>query len=201
VISADQKVLFAGHAWHAIEIVGVALVSLLGIWMFEGLRRKPQPRDAGNPAGASIRRIRAAEPFPTGRQPILRLVALAGFAAGAIHLAVMPEHFKESLLYGTFFLVSAMIQIGYSAWLLLRPSRSLLVVGAAGNLAIVLLWIITRTVAIPAGPDAGETEAFGLLDVLCSLCEVAMAVGALVLLYGVRRRAHSPNARTRPAGV
>jgi hypothetical protein len=100
MISAQDKVLFAGHGWHLMELLGFFLTSIVGIWAAEVLRHRPH----GNPA-----QIR--------RGPLLWLVALFGAAAGGIHLAVMPEHFEESVLYGTFFLACALTQIAYSGWL------------------------------------------------------------------------------------
>jgi hypothetical protein len=173
MIVAEHRVLFAGHGWHLVEILAVFFTSIIGIWVGEAIRRRPRNESA------DVR-----------REALLWLVAVFSAAAGGIHLIVMPEHFEESALYGTFFLVSALVQIAYSGWLLARPSRVLLAIGAVGNTAVVLLWLFTRTIEIPLGPAAGTTEEFGSLDVLCAIFEVLMAAGALVfLLRGRSRRA------------
>ncbi len=102
--------------------------------------------------------------------------------AAAIHLWVVPEHLEEWWGYGAFFLVCALAQGLYALGLLRRPSRPFLLLGVAGNLAVVILWLVTRTTGIPLlGPHAGETEGVGMLDLACTLAEVCVivALGAL----------------------
>ena len=161
--------LFAGHGWHLLEILGVFVTSIAGIWVAEALRGRP-----GVKAG----------PLPRGRS--LWLVALFGVVAASMHFEVMPQHFRESALYGSFFLVAAVLQIGYSGWLLARPARALLVVGAVGNASVALLWLFTRTVEIPLGPAAGTREGYGVLDSVCSGCELLLAVVASAILLRER---------------
>ncbi len=67
----------------------------------------------------------------------------------AVHLWVVPEHLEEWWGYGTFFLVCALAQGLYALGLLRRPSRPFLLLGVAGNLAVVILWLVTRTTDIP----------------------------------------------------
>jgi hypothetical protein len=104
-------------------------------------------------------------------------VALSLIAA-LIHLWVMPEHIEEWWGYGTFFFVCALAQVLLALGLLRRPSRLLLLLGAGGNLAIVILWLVTRTAGIPLlGPHAGEVEGVGVLDLACTLAEVGIVAG------------------------
>jgi hypothetical protein len=101
-----------------------------------------------------------------------------------IHLWVMPEHFEEWWGYGAFFLVAAVAQLLYVPILLRWPGRTVLLAGIAGNLAIMALYLLTRTVGIPLfGPGAGEVEGFGLVDVCASASEagIAVALGAALL--------------------
>ena len=68
------------------------------------------------------------------------------------------------------------------------PSATILALGALGNLAVVVIWIYTRTVGLPLGPDAGETEAVGAPDALSSAFELVLAAGgALALAYPIAR--------------
>ena len=79
-------------------------------------------------------------------KPILCVAAALSLFAALIHLWVMPEHFTEWWGYGLFFLVAAVAQVVYVPLLLRWPNRSVLLVGIAGNLAIVVLYLLTRTV-------------------------------------------------------
>jgi hypothetical protein len=109
----------------------------------------------------------------------LRIAAALSLLAAAIHLGVVPEHFEEWWGYGTFFLVLAVVQGLYALGLLRRPpSRPYLLLGAAGNLAVASLWLVTRTTGIPLlGPHAGEIEVVGAPDLACTLAEVGIVAG------------------------
>jgi len=109
---------------------------------------------------------------------VLYAAAALSLLAALIHLWVMPEHFEEWWGYGAFFLAAAAAQIGYAPILLRWPSRPILLAGVAGNLAIVILWLVTRTAGIPLfGPHAGEVEAAGGLDLTCTLAEAGIVAG------------------------
>jgi hypothetical protein len=145
-------------------------------------------------AGVHLRTKLRARPTEEGRRPPLPrsvwLASAAGAAvlSGSVHLFVTGEHFRESALYGSFFLVLAVLQLAWAAWLMVRPSRAWLSAGAAASVLVVLLWLATRTVGIPIGPEAGELEEFGALDVVASAAEVAVAIFALAAVR-VRLRA------------
>jgi hypothetical protein len=171
----NQNLLGGNHLWHILEGLGFLVISLGGIALAEYLQKRRRARGERIDTPVSARRTAT----------LLPLVALAGAGAAGVHLVVMPDHFEESTLYGLFFAVTATVQLTYSAWLLIRPARPLLAVGAIGNLAIVGLWLLTRLVGIPLGPGAGTTEKFGGLDILAAAFELTMAVGAIAL---IRRR-------------
>ena len=126
-------------------------------------------------------------------KPMLYAAAALSLVAALIHLWVMPEHFREWWGYGAFFLASAAAQVLYVPLLLGRPSRGILLLGVGGNLAIVSLYLLTRTVGIPLfGPHAGEVEGAGFMDLCATTSELGIvaALGA-VLLRGLpsdRRR-------------
>jgi hypothetical protein len=105
----------------------------------------------------------------------------------------MPEHFQEWWGYGTFFLVAAVAQVLYVPLLLRWPDRTILILGVGGNLAIVLLYVLTRTVGIPIfGPHAGEVKGLEFTDLCATTSELGIVVAlGTVLLRNVsseRRR-------------
>jgi hypothetical protein len=116
---------------------------------------------------------------------ILYSVAALSLLAALIHLWVMPEHLEEWWGYGTFFLGAAIAQGLYSTALLRWPHRSLLLLlGIGGNLLIVALYLVTRTVGVPVfGPDAGEVEEVGFTDLSATISELAivLTLGAVLL--------------------
>ena len=153
---------------------------------------------AGLGLGADIRawwRRGGRDRVRTVSAPMLVAAALSGVAA-LIHVAVCPEHFADGLVYGIFFAVSAGCQLGWSVLATVRNARWLAPAGLMGNAAIVLLWAVTRTIGIPLGPEAGEIERVGVLDLLCAGCEIGvMAICALA----IRQHVH-PRQKPRPGG-
>lgn len=128
-----------------------------------------------------------------GGDRLLFTAALASVGAAAIHFQVIGMHFDEYTLYGVFFVVSAIAQLVWAIWLLLRPWPPLLVFGALGNAAIVATWIIDRAGAMPIGPDATKPPPYGLGDGIASGFEVLLVVACVAALM---RRRESPLRRS-----
>lgn len=118
---------------------------------------------------------------------MLYSAAALAFFAEAMHLWVAPGHYLEWLGYGVFFLAAAVFQGVLGAALLFRARRWVFFLGAIGNLAIVLLWAYTRTVAVPLGPMAGEAEAVGVFDLACTSAEVALVILLATLWWRYRK--------------
>jgi hypothetical protein len=168
---ADASSLWAVHRGHILMLV--AWLAIVGVVYAVGI----------------VRRHKENGPVALSRSPWLVGAAGASVASGAVHLAVIREHFAEAALYGWFFLVLTLLQAGWAVAVVVRPSRIVLTAGAVASLGVVMLWLATRTVGIPLGPAAGETEAFGGLDIAASALELAVALcAATVLLAGRHRR-------------
>lgn len=110
-------------------------------------------------------------------------------AASTLHGLAAPDHFNEWWGYAAFFVMAAVAQMGYAVILLISPwrydatggirtdggidvARISYLLGTAGNAAIVALYVVTRTVGIPFfGPEAGEVEPVGAIDVISKVTE------------------------------
>ncbi len=123
-----------------------------------------------------------------GTRAIYAAAALS-LVAALIHLWAAPEHFEEWWGYGAFFLISALTQGLLAVLVLRRPGSNLIsLCGIAGSLAIVLIYIVTRTVGIPFfGPHAGEVEGPGLLGMFSVVAEMGLAI-VLITFLGDRLR-------------
>jgi diguanylate cyclase (GGDEF)-like protein/PAS domain S-box-containing protein len=131
----------------------------------------------------------------SARRRVLQKLACGSLFAGTVHAGLCPAHFREATLFGLFFAVVAILQLVWAAAILVRPSRPLLVLGAAGNLLTIGVWGVSRTIGIPFGPSPWRAEAVGLGDVFTSLVEAAVAVGAFHLLStGMVGRRQRPRA-------
>jgi len=119
----------------------------------------------------------------TARPYVLGALASLSAAAAAIHFAVVFEHFRDYLLYGVFFLVLGWAQLIWPAVLLWRPSRLWLWLGIAGNAAVLAVYVASRTVGLPFGPDLHHPEQVGGLDVMSCVLEFALVIGCAALLW------------------
>jgi hypothetical protein len=138
------------------------------------------------PAGDAERRS-PADPTPVRSQPILVVIALS-VAAGAIHAVAMVDHFDHHWLYGAFFLVVTYAQILWAIWIYRHPDdRRALVAGVAGNLAIVAVWVASRTVGMPVGPDVWKPENIGAMDIMATLDQLVLAGVIVAVVAPVTR--------------
>lgn len=113
---------------------------------------------------------------PSGAPEIVLMVVALSVAAGVIHAVAMLTHFREWWVYGVFFLAVTCAQFAWAAWLYRHPAdRCTLVYGAAACLAITGVWVVTRTVGLPLGPEAGHPERVGGIDVMASLDQLIIA--------------------------
>jgi hypothetical protein len=124
-------------------------------------------------------------------EALVLVAALLSGVAATVHGIVCPEHFRESLLYGGFFAVAAGAQVAWAALVVLRSHRWLVVAGLTGNLAILALWAVTRTIGVPLGPGAGEIEEIGVLDIVATVCEVGVVACCAWLLIRARARTNA----------
>jgi hypothetical protein len=128
-------------------------------------------------------------PARAGRQPetALRLrgsLALASASAALIHVMAASHHFAEWWLFGTGFVVMAVVQAGSAIALERSAARWAPIAALVVNVPIMVLWVWSRTIALPFGPEAGEAEAVGVADALCTLTELVIIGGALALHRG-----------------
>jgi hypothetical protein len=115
-------------------------------------------------------------------------VASASTGAAAIHYAVVAEHFDEWWGFGLFFVASAVAQLVWAVAVMASRSRFLIWVGVIGNAAIVLLWVVTRTVGTLVGPEPATPEPIGLADSVATAFELIIVVAGTWLAWsdGIR---------------
>jgi hypothetical protein len=113
---------------------------------------------------------------------ILSVIALASIAAGAINIAAAATVGSSNAQNLAFFIVVGAAQVGWGAVALVRAPRWWLALGAAGNLIVVATWVVSRTVGLPVGPEAGITLPVHFPDTLATALEAAVVVGSAALL-------------------
>ena len=116
------------------------------------------------------------------RSWLIRATVIA-VSLGLIHILATPLYFDQWLGYGVFFIAVAVLQVMYSMALAVgQPNRTLLWVGIAGNAAVIVMWLLTRTYGIPFGPMAGEVLPIGLLDAAAQTLAAIQIVHLAVLV-------------------
>lgn len=146
------------------------------------------------PATSSRNGSSLDEPVPNGTPPSRRAagvttvgeslawcVAALLVGSAGIHFDMMGEHAGVSWSHGTFFGVVAWLQVALAAGIVWRRTRPMAVAVVLVNLAVLAVWVLTRTVGIAIGTD-GTPEAWGRTDILCAVLEGFAVVGALALL-------------------
>lgn len=129
-------------------------------------------------------RSRSAWPIPAADSAL----AVVSLATAGIHFAVMGEHFQEYVAFGVFFAVVGWFQSLWALVLVISPTRSLLFTGAIVNALVVGVWLVSRTIGLPIGPDPGVAEPAAFLDVLSTVLEVVIVASIVVLLLRGRPR-------------
>lgn len=184
---------------------GVLVIGLLGLlallgpqWV--GTPRRQGPRDEHERRVAELHQqivtgslgttrvmtpTIAAFSRPALGAALLPIAVVSSTAAAGVHGAVGPAHFHELLHFGVFFAATALAQISWSILMVLNPTRRLLVIGVAGNAALLSLWLITRSVGLPFGLMP-TPEAVGPWDLCCGVWE------AIVVVVGFRALRQPP---------
>lgn len=190
LLHAHDSLSLGAHSIHY-AVVGLGVLGLVAMLSPRFLAETPVPRDEHE---ARVRSLRAglagvAQADWTPRGPVLTathrvllpLAVVSSAAAAGVHAAVTPEHLQESLLLGLFLATAAVAQLAWAAAVAAHGSRPLLLVGACGDLALLTLWAVTRTLGLPFGLLPGP-EAIGPWDLACGAWELVTAGCCLALL-------------------
>jgi len=123
-----------------------------------------------------------AQPY-TRDETILVLVAALAFVGGLIHVGAAVEHWREFHLYTLVFSCFAALQATWALLLLRGASRRVLLLGCALQLGIVVLWVISRTVGVPIGPEIWTPESIGVADVIATVGEWMTVIAVVSVVF------------------
>jgi len=123
----------------------------------------------------------------------LPAVLVAGLlGAAAVHAAVVPEHLGEWPAAGGFFVLLTLAEIAAAA-LVATHRRWALPMALAVSAGPLLLWLWSRTLGMPFGPDPWVPEAVGLADIAACALELTTLVLAVALTPARRSRERPPS--------
>src|SRR3954468_3562344 len=89
------------------------------------------------------------------------VAAVLSLLAAWVHFAYAASHLRQWWAYGAFFIAAGGGQALCAPLVLRRPGPLVAAVGIAGNLAIVGMYVLTRTAGAPLGPHAHVPDAAG----------------------------------------
>lgn len=142
------------------------------------------------------------------RRPLVDVALCCSLAGGLAHLVGAPEHLRTWPVSGVFFAVLGVAQAAYAA-ALYRGRRDVpfLSAGIAGTVAVVVLYVVSRTAGLPFTPPVaahggpllpgrsilpGALPPVGAFDLFTLAVELGVVVCLLALLpVRPRRRAVS----------
>jgi hypothetical protein len=134
-------------------------------------------------AAASRPRSRFSPPAGVEYSPRVRLLISLSAVAGIIHARAMVDHMSHYWLFGVFFGVLTYAQVLLAVQLYRDPRDTRwLMPAAVGSLAVVGIWLVSRSVGLPIGPWAGRPEPFGISDVAASIDELLFAAVVFAML-------------------
>ena len=121
------------------------------------------------------------------------MLAACSLGAATLHFAYSPSHLAEYWLYGVFFVALAWLQMLWAIGVVLRPARRVLIAGIVANAAVIVVWVLSRTVGVWVGPSATVSEPATYPDILSTVFEALIVVGGILVLIAPRlmsRRLH-----------
>lgn len=129
-----------------------------------------------------------ATPSPEQEEALFSLparvvLAVLSLCAGVVHLVMIPQHAQQGALEGWAFAIMGWLQVLAAIALIARPSRRLLEAVIVVNLAIIAIWVWSRTSGLPVGAHAGEPEEARTVDQLTTAFEALLVVGSGALLW------------------
>jgi uncharacterized membrane-anchored protein len=130
----------------------------------------------------------------------LTVAAMLSLGAAWVHLAYVAPHLRQWWAYGAFFLATGIGQALFAPLILRRPRPWLAVVGIAGNIAIVAMYVLSRINGAPFGPHANVPERVGAVDLATAAAEVVL-IALLVTVLGRRARRTVANVLTAAGAV
>ena len=117
------------------------------------------------------------------------LAGALSIGAGLVHAAAAGTHSGATTLVWLFAL-SAVVQVGAGALLLISPSRRAVLVTLGVNAMAAGAWVASRTTGIPFIADLQDREVVGRQDLLCALLAAGAVICAGWALRPAAERAH-----------
>jgi hypothetical protein len=120
---------------------------------------------------------------------VLRYIAVGLLAgAAAIHAGQVRTHLDEWAPAGRAFIVMGVLEALLALVILLAPSRGSYLAGVWISQATIALWLLSRTVGLPFGPERFTPEDIGRADAIATTLEALTWIVLTALFVRTRPR-------------
>jgi hypothetical protein len=119
------------------------------------------------------------------RRTLAFVVAVFAVAGGVIHIQAAYDH-RDLTVVATGFVVMAIAQVVAAVVVTIWPVPGAVVAAGALHAAILLIWILSRTVGLPLIPGAETVASFGVADVVANTFSIAVVAVAIVAVTSHR---------------
>ena len=119
------------------------------------------------------------------RSSILYYAAAATTAiAGILHLTLVPNIIWRNPNSGIFFIISGIAQIFWVIPMLKKWGKTWYIIGIAGTIILIIMWVITR---MPGNPITGRGGPIGEMAIVIEIFQIAYIIITSIIIVKERR--------------
>ena len=111
------------------------------------------------------------------------VVLTLALGIGIMHVLLAPDHLIDvGMEHGIFFGILGSAQVGFGLLFIIKPTRSLAIIGIVGTIGSIVLYFITRIVELPE--PFGAPEGMDQVGIIAKIVEVSLiAILAYLIAY------------------
>jgi len=105
---------------------------------------------------------------------------------GIMHVLLASDHFADvGIEHGIFFVAAGIAQIGFGLLFMIRATRKLALIGAAGNIGSIILYFVTRVESLPE--PFGAPEGIDPVGIIAKIAEISLVALLIYLVLFLRK--------------
>ncbi len=115
------------------------------------------------------------------------VVLTLALGVGIMHVLLAPDHLIDvGMEHGIFFAITGSAQIGFGLLFIVRPTQRLAIIGIAGTISSIVLYLITRMIELPE--PFGAPEGMDQVGIIAKMVEISMIVILAYLIVYLRKQ-------------
>ena len=134
------------------------------------------------PGATTTQTLPGAPTAPSAADDVRLVLVASLLGAAAVHASVVQDHLLEWSAAGQFFVSLTVAGVLAAGALVRRAGPEQLLAALAVSVLPLVVWLVSRTLGLPFGPEAGAPEGVGLTDCIACALELVSAAAALLLL-------------------